>query len=249
MSKEEFNPMHAENPRAVVGGNLPPRTKEDVFKDIISMWEETAVWADGQDIENQAQHDAVTSIREAMHDLGKEAEAMRVAEKKPFDEKIDAIQKEFNPYVQKAKGKVDKAKAALDVALGKWRIKEQKRKAEIAAQQAAEAEEERRKATAAIRESSGNLLAREEAEQMLERAKETESFARRAEKDANTSTGLRTVRSIELPEDSRADGMDWAFENNTEAFYRLAVDLAAQHYSATKRVPPGFVLNEKKVAR
>lgn len=236
------------NPMAIAGNNLPPRTKDDVFKDIISMWEEAAVWADGQEIENQQQHDAVTLIRETIHDLGKEAETMRVAEKKPYDEKIDAIQKEFNPYVQKTKGKVDKAKSALDVALGKWRVREQKRKAEIAAAQAAEAEEERRKATAAIRESAGNLLAREEAEQMLERAKETEKFARRAEKQANTSTGLRTVRSIELPEDSRGEGMDWAFEQNPEAFYRLSVDLAAEHYSATKRVAPGFVLNERKVA-
>lgn len=222
--------------------------KKEIFSAIDTLYEEAAHWADGSDIESQKQHDAVTAIRTTLHDLGKKADDMRVAEKKPLDDAASAIQAEFNPYIQKGKGKVDKAKSCLDVALGKWRVAEQKRKDEIARKEKEEAEEELRKAQEAIRESSGNLLAREEAEEALERAKETQRFARRAEKDANERTGLRTKKRIEFDGD-RGAGMDWAFEYQPEAVFQVGIDMAREYYNATKKCPPGFKIVEEKVAR
>jgi hypothetical protein len=237
----EFNPM------AVTGHNSDGAKKE-VFAAIDSLYEEAAHWADGSEIENVQQHDAVTAIRTTLHDLGKKADDMRVAEKEPLDEAVKAIQAEFNPYIQPKKGKVDRAKSCLDVALGKWRIAEQKRKDEIARQEREEAEAELRAAQEAIRESSGNLLAREDAELALERAKETQKFARRAEKDATTKTGLRTVKRIEFDGD-RGAGMDWAFEHDAERFFALAIDMAREYHSATKKCAVGFKVVEEKVAK
>lgn len=242
------------NPMAVPGHNSGAEaeagpTKADIFKGIDSLYEEAGHWADGTDIENVQQHDAVTAIREAIHELGKQADELRVAEKAPLDKQVDAIQKEFNPYIQKSKGKVDRAKSCLDSVLARWRIAQQRIKDEEARLKKEKAEEEMRKATAAIRESAGNLLAREDAEQQLEEAKKEQRQASRAHREANTATGLRTVRSIELPEENREEAMDWAFGHDAEAFYRLAVDMAAEHFRATTKVAPGFTLVERKVAR
>lgn len=242
------------NPMAVIGSNSGDNPeayaaeKSEIFKGIDSLYEEAKHWADGSEIENQQQHDAVTAIRTAIHDLGKKAEEMRVEEKKPHDNAIKKIQDEFNPYIQKSKGKVDKAKSSLDSVLSGWRIAEQKRKDEIAKKEREEAQAELERAQEAIRLSRGNLAARDEAEALLERAKETESFARQAEKDAMTRTGLRTVRRIEF-EGKREDGLDWAFNNDPERFYALALDMAKEYHSATRKTPSGFKVVEEKVAR
>lgn len=238
------------NPMAVKGHNSDGANPEkaELFKSIDALYEEAAHWADGSEIENMQQHDAVTAIREAMHELGKKADDIRVEEKRPLDEAVKAIQDEFNPYIQKGKGKVDRAKSCLDSVLAKWRIKEQRRKDEIARKEREEAEEERRAAQEAIRESSGNLLAREEAEAQLERAKQTETFARRAEREANTRTGLRTVKRIEFDGD-RAVALDWAFDHDDERFYALALEMAKEYHSATRKCPSGFKIKEEKVAR
>lgn len=244
----EFNPM------AVTGhnsGEPDALAKDDVFKAIDKLYGEAKVWADGSDIENEKQHDAVTAIKAAIHELGKRADEIRKEEKKPFDEKIDAIQKEFNPYVQPKKGKVDLAKKCLDDILGRWRVKVNAEKERIAKKEAEEAARELREAQEKIRASSGNLLEREEAEADLARAKETQKFAKRAEKDATTRTGLRTIRRIEIEDGQEAVGkaLDWAFDQDSERFMRLAITMAEEKFRATNSVAPGFKLVEEKVAR
>lgn len=240
------------NPMAVKGHNSDGAADEkaEVFKGIDELYEEAKHWADGAEIENAQQHDAITAIREAMHDLGKKADDLRIAEKKPLDDAVKAIQDEFNPYIQKGKGKVDRAKKCLDDVLAKWRIAEQRRKDEIARKEREEAEAERRAAQEAIRASAGNLMAREEAEEKLARAKQTENFARRAERDANTRTGLRTVKRMEFEDkNDRSSALDWAFEHDAERFYALSIEMAREYHGATRKCPPGFKIVEEKVAR
>lgn len=243
----DFDPMAVTGPGK--GHNSGETTKADIFKGIDSLYEEAAQWADGTDIENDAQHAAVTAIRDALHELGKKADDIRVAEKKPHDDAAAAVQKEFNPYIQAKKGKVDRAKSCLDQVTARWRVKIQREKEEAARIAREKADEERRAAQEAIRSSRDNILAREEAEEKLAAAKRLEVNSRRAEREATTRTGLRTVTRIELPEDGRADALDWAFERDGEAFYRLAIELATDQYRATKRVAPGFKLVEEKVGR
>lgn len=246
MTEDVFNPL------AVKGHNSEDAAaieKADILKNIDALYEEATHWADGTDVESQEQHDAVTLIRDTIHELGKKADAIRVKEKEPHDKAAAAVQSEFNPYIQPKKGKVDRAKSCLDAVLARYRIKLQREKDEIARKEREAAEAEKRAAEAAIRESRGNLLAREEAEQKLEEAKKQERFARRAEKDATTRTGLRTIKRMTMPEDGRAKALDWAFERDEEAFFALAIQMATEFHRATTRVPPGFELVEEKVAR
>lgn len=252
MTTEAYNPL------AVAGHNsegveeaakAAAEAKAELFKGIDDLYEEATHWADGTEVESDAQHDAVTAIRNALHELGKKADELRAEEKKPHDDAAKAVQAEFNPYIQKDKGKVDRAKKCLDSVLAKWRVKEQARKEEIARREKEEADAELRKAQEAIRESSGNLLAREDAEEALSRAKQSQAFARRAEREANTGTGLRTVKRIEFENPKeREKGMDWAFEHDSERFFGMAIDMAAEYFRATKRCPPGFVVIEEKAA-
>lgn len=241
------------NPMAVKGHNSAadkePEDKASVFKSIDALYEEATHWADGTDVENIQQHDAVTLIRETLHDLGKKADELRKDEKEPLDVKIAAIQTEYNPYIQKDRGKVDRAKKCLDAVLSRWRIRIQREKDEAARIAREKAAAEKRAADEAIRESRGNLLAREEAEQKLEDAKRMEAQARRSTKAATTRTGLRTVKTIKLPEEGREAALDWAFEHDAESFYRHAIEMASSYYRSTTRVAPGFELVEEKVAR
>lgn len=128
----EFPPSH----------NLPPKLV--AFQTIDDLYETAKDFADGEPIASQEMHDTITEIREKLHAAGKEADALRIEEKKPHDDAAAAVQAEFNPYVQAKKGKVDIGKAALDDLLAAWRRR-------IADEKAAEA---RRIADAAAAEKS-----------------------------------------------------------------------------------------------
>jgi membrane protein involved in colicin uptake len=131
-------------------------------------------------------HDAITKLYDGLHDAGKRADALRVAEKKPLDDQVKAIQERYNPLVQPKKGKVDMGKAAWATCLAAWRARiaaEKRAEAERVAKLAAEAEAAAR---AAMAESAGNLEARVVAEQHVENAKAWTTAAKRAEKAATT---------------------------------------------------------------
>ncbi len=170
--------------------NLPPHMA--AFQIIDDLYEEAKNWADGEPITLARNARRNYQLRADIHEAGKEAESLRVAEKDPYDKAIKEIQDRYNPYVQKDKGKVDRAKKALDELLAAWRVRVAAEKAAEAARIAKEAEEARAKAEAAIRATSGNLEAREEAEEALAEAKKLERQASKADKAANT--GLACAR-------------------------------------------------------
>jgi hypothetical protein len=192
-------------------------------------------------------HDAITALYDGLHDLGKKADEYRVEQKKPLDEQIKAIQDEFNPYIQPKKGKVDRGKAALGDLLSAYRAAKAAAAKVEADRIAAEAAEARRKADEAIRASSGNLAAREEAEEQLAEAKKFEKSAARTFKAATTGTGLRTVWRAELVDVTAA--LDWFFGEKPEEFTALVQRLADEAVRAGVRKVPGFkVVEEKRAA-
>ncbi len=225
--------------------NLPPHMV--AFQTIDDLYEEAKNWADGEPIASQEMHDAITKLRADIHEAGKEAESLRVAQKKPYDDAIAEIQSIFNPYVQKDKGKVDRAKKALDELLASWRVRVAAEKAAEAARIAKEAEEARAKAEAAIRATSGNLEAREEAEEALAEAKKLERQASKADKAANTGLGLRTVWECAIQDEEAA--LTWAYDRNPAAFLALVLDMAREQVRAGKRELPGIKIWSEKVAR
>jgi hypothetical protein len=230
------------------GPPLDPPSHPSVaaFKDIDDLYDTAKDFADGQPIADAAMAEVITAIHDQLHDAGKRAEALRVEEKKPLDEAVAEIQNRYNPYVQDKKGKVARGKAALGELLTVWRKKvadEAARIAEInrvAAAQAAAAAQE------AIRASSGNLAAREDAEALLKDAKVIERTARRSEKAATIGTGLRSVWSATL--DDQAAALDWAWATHQASFLEFVQGLADTAVRNGARAVPGFKIVESKVA-
>lgn len=226
------------NPRAVIGGNNPPST---IFDEIDDLFQTAKDFADGEPIGDEAMHDTISAIRDQIHELGKRADAMRADEKKPHDDAAKAVQEKYKPWL----AKVTTAKAALGDLLAAWRQRvlaekqaEARRKQEEAARLAEEAQ-------AAIRATSGNLAARVDAEELLAHAKDVEKDAKRAEKAATTSTGLRTVWRAELVDESKA--LDWAYSRAPDAFRQLVQGMADTVVRAGMRSVPGFTVTETKV--
>jgi hypothetical protein len=239
-----FDPTAIATPAATVGHNQSPF---DLIKqEIEDLFDEAKNWADGEPIASQEIHDQIEKLRDGIHEAGKRADALRVEEKKPLDDQVKAIQDKYNPYIQPKRGKVDMAKSALDALLVPWRTKVAAEKAAEAAKAAAEAEAARVAAQEAIRQSSGNLAAREEAEELLADAKKLEKTARRWDKAATTGTGLRTVWTATLVDADKA--LDWAFGRSPERFTELVVAMANEAVRAGMRDVPGFAVAEEKRA-
>lgn len=232
------------NPLAVAGHNAPPELL--LFQEIDDLFMEAKNWADGEPITSQEMADAITTLREGIHEAGKKADALRVEAKRPHDEAAAAVQSIFNPYVQPKKGRVDMAKSVLDSLLTPWRTRVAAEKAAEAARIAAEAEAARRTAQEAMQASAGNLAEREAAEELLADAKALEKTARRSEKAATTGLGLRTVWVAELVDVEKA--LDWAYGRDAAAFHAVVQRNADELVRSGVRQVPGFRVVERKVA-
>lgn len=234
------------NERIAMGGNLPPDVM--AFNSIDAYYEEAKNWAsDGFAIESQEQADEIDTLDKALLKLGQEADALRVEEKRPLDEQIDAIQAKFNPYIQKGKGKVDVARSTLKALLTAWRVEQQRIKDEAARKAREEAAEADRLAQQAFQQTSvADLAEREEAERLSERAADLAKQASRATKAATTGTGLRTKWVAAMTDQRAAVATMW--KRDPQAFLNLAQELADQAVRAGARKLEGFEITEQKVA-
>lgn len=232
------------NPRAVIGNNRPPH--DLLFEEIQELFDEAKNWADGEPITTDEQHDAVTKLYDGLHDAGKRADELRKEEKKPLDDEIKVIQDRYNPYIQPKKGKVDLGKDALGKMLTAWRAAVTKKKEEEARKAREEADAKIAAATAAIRESSGNLAEREVAEELLKEAKQADRFAKRHDRAATTGTGLRAIWVAELQDENMA--LDWAYGRDPVRFKELVQQMANEAVRTGARSVPGFVVREEKRA-
>lgn len=222
---------------------------DEIELEINDLYDEAKNWCDGADIENAEQHDAATAVYDALHEAGKRAEDLRKAEVKPFDDGKAAVQKRFHPLIgdtKAGKGKVPLGKEELGRVLSAWRTKVEAEKRAAAERARQEAEEERRKAEEAIRASSGDLEARERAEEQLDLAKEAEAFANRENKRANTGNGLRTYWVARMTDPRAAVASMW--KANPQAFVDLAQELADKAVRAGSREIAGFEITEQKKA-
>lgn len=224
--------------------NQPPEVA--IFQQIDDLYDEAKNWADGEPITSQEMADAITTLREGIHEAGKKADALRVEEKKPHDDAAKAVQDKYNKYVQPKKGRVDMAKSALDALLTPWRNRVAQEKAAEAARIAAEAEAARLAAQEAMQASAGNLAEREAAEELLADAKALEKTARRSEKAATTGLGLRTVWEAILWDEEAA--MDWLWARAKDEVLAVAQRNADELVRSGVRQVPGFRVEERRVA-
>lgn len=234
------------NERIKQGGNMPPEMV--IFGEIDAYYDEAKNWAsDGFKIESQDQADEIDMIDKALLKASQDADAYRVEEKRPHDEAAQKVQDKYNPYIQAKKGKVDLARSTLKTLLTAWRVEQQRIKDEKARKAKAEADEQLRIAQEAMRSSSGDLEAREQAEQQVEAAKQAERVAKQANKAATTKTGLRTVWLAEIT-DQRAAVLS-AMKRDPTAFQELTLTIGKQAATSGVRELEGFNIYSEKVAK
>lgn len=247
---DDFDPMAvAEFPK----DHNQPANDNSAFdalrQELDDLYDTAKDFCDGEPIDSEAMANVITELHDRIHDCGKRAEELRVAEKKPLDDQIAAIQTKFHPLIgntKAGKGKVVLGKDACQALLTPWRKKVAQEKAAEAARVAAVAEAARVAATEAIRASSGNLAARESAESLLQDAKRLEKQAARSEKAATTGTGLRTVWRAEIEDIEKA--LDWYYGERPEAFRDLIQSMADSDVHRGVRKIQGFRVFEEKKA-
>lgn len=248
----EFNPLAIAGSEALVelpgiGHNNPPELPQvALFTEIDDLYDEARNFADGEPIDSEALHDAMTELRDRLHKAGVAAEALRKEAVKPHDDAKAEIQATFNPYVKDKTGKVALGKSAIDTLTGAWRKKVADEKAAEAKRIADEAAKATAAADAAIQASSGNLAAREDAESLLQDAKRLEKTAARTWKAATVGTRLRTTWVAVLEDEEKA--MDWTWERAKDELLAVAQANADAAVRGGLRAVPGFRVEERKVA-
>lgn len=247
-----YNPLNIAG--AEVLAELPPKDHNQpeapaylaIFQQIDDLFGEATNFADGEPIDSDELAIAMTELYDKLHALGRQADELRVEEKRPLDEKVNEIQSRYNKYIQPKKGKVDLAKSALGTLLAAWRSKKASAAKAEADRIAAEAAEATRIATEAIRASSGNLAARAEAEELLAGAKKLEKTAARTFKAATTGTGLRSTWVASIADEEAA--LEWAYTLAPGEFMALALSMAQEKVRSGTRTLPGFAIVEEKTA-
>lgn len=260
-----------DNPRAVVGGNNPP-PEERVTENVTPKWEkiklhmddlltEAQNWADGTAIVNQDQADAAGKLRQLLQDAANLADEARVAEKKPLDEQIAAIQDRYNAYIAPMKnkhpGSISKAVQALGNLLTAWlnKLDAEKREREAAARE--EAEKAAAAAIAARKELdvSTDLAASEEAADLLDAAEAAAKNLRAVEREKVQAKGefraigLRSYWKAVLIPGQGGTALKHYANRHPERVKSFLQTMADEDVAAGVRAIPGFdVVEEKRVA-
>lgn len=233
----------AENPRAVVGSNMPPLSPyEAAEKAIEDIYSEAALWLDGAVVSDKATADGIDNLKKEIVKARRAADEARKVENKPFDEGKAEVQARYNPLLAKA----DLAKDACNEALKPWLIAEGKRLDAVAAEARRIADEKRIAAEEAIRATDAtNLAAREAAEALVKDSKKADAAANRAGRQTATAggmmgraTGLRSYAVAMLTDDIAA--ARWAWSAHRVEMTALIQSLADKDATAGKRDIPGF---------
>ena len=216
--------------------------------DVDDLLLEARNWCDGEEAATQAQVDEIARLIDELNDRAKLLDAERVAEKKPLDDQIDAIQTRYNVYIaplkNKKPGKIPSAVDALNAAKRPFLVALEK---ELEAQREAARKEAQRladEAAAAARAAvASDLAARDEVEAKVEQAEAAAAAAKAAEKTkahafgTGRAQGLRTRVVAEITDMNAAIRFYWA--ENPKAFHDLTQSLADQDARANRRAAEG----------
>ncbi|MGV8950120.1 MAG: hypothetical protein ACOH2M_03380 [Cypionkella sp.] len=193
-----------ENDRIAMGGNNPPAF--DAHKaNVDDLRSEASTWLDGAQVATPEEAEGIDTLIKLARSARDEADKQRAAEKKPHDDAAKAVQAQWKPLV-------DSAQRILDVCLekvGSWRVAEANRKEAVAAVLRAEAEAERQAEVEATRGASGNIDAREQADQLAVSAKTAEKLAAKAEKAVGKGNGLVPYRTLKVTDTRALAGWLW----------------------------------------
>lgn len=232
----------------VMGHNNPPSPFEDAQTKIENLYGEAKHWLGGDPIDSEELAEGVTDLLNQLRAAGKEAETLRVEEKKPHDTAAKAVQAKFKPLSDMVGLATDAAKKALQP----WLVKKAEEKAAEDARLQAKADEaaqrEREAGEKARGDDLGDQQALLEAEEASNKAK---AIAKHAEnKSSGMKVGgakaisLRTSYEPELTDGPAAAEHYWKTKRASMEGFLLS--LASDDVRAGKHTIPGFIVHERK---
>lgn len=258
---ESINEANGDNPRIHLGANNPPEERKPkaekaapqgwnaIVANMDDWLMEARNWADGVKVETETQAEKVESLIGELRDAGAAAEAERVKEKKPLDDKIKAIQDRYNPYIapltnKTVKGKIPLAIDALQKTLKPYLDKQKADKEAAALKALQDAQAAADAAAAALRSvDESDLVGREEVNALLDAADDAARVAKQAERATTSGTGL--TRFYEPVMIDKKAAVFHYMNQDPQRFLDLAMEMAKIDVRAGKRQIPGFDVQER----
>lgn len=213
-----------------------------------SLYEEVGHWADGAEIENEKQAEAVDRLINDVKDAIEAAEAARDETIKPLTAQVTAARERWYPLVgdtQKVTGKLIRAKKALLACKTVWGDRLRAKQAAEAARLRAEATEAARIASEAARDAVGDLEATEQAEDLIATAQQALRGAAIAEKAK--PKGFRDNWAVTGVTDDTALLRHY-WQTNRQAIVAAARGLADVDVRQGKRTIPGVTIENRPYA-
>jgi hypothetical protein len=239
--------------------NRPPDPLGAHTAHIADLYTEAGNWLDGAEIENADQADAVERLIADFKDAIDAAKASEVAETKPLQDQVKAIQQSYWPLIGKTEavtGKAIRAKTMLLALKSKWARKLEAEAAARAETLRREAAEQARKAAEAAREAQGDLQATEDAETLIRAAQTTLRAATQAEKPAVRGmrdnwviTGLCDVKNEDGTTTKGGTALLRYFhQRRPDQLLEALMDLARAEVRAGVHVIPGLIITNERRA-
>lgn len=229
------------NDRIAMGANSPPAF--DAHKaNIDDLRDEAREWLAGCKITSAEEAEGVKTLLDMARQGSKAADAARAEEKEPHLTAGREVDAKWKPLVKSADTIADVCKQVLTP----WNIAEAARKEAAAALARAEAEAERQAEVEATRAASGNLEAREQADQLDASAKAAERIAKSAEKAASSGLGLRTTYRAEVTDFKAAAKYLWAPYH--ARFADLVLTIAQEQVRSGNHSIPGVTVHKDQKA-
>lgn len=250
--------LAADVERLGIGGNNPPEpTPYDAIKaHIDDLYEEAKPWLTGSEVTTEDQAETIKRLKDDFAKAHKAADAARVEENKPFDDGKAAVQAKYNILIGDTKavrGKTVLAIATLNEALTPYLRRKEAEQAAEAKRLREEAEKKLEEAAQASREASGDLEAKEAAEELITAATLAANDAKRAEtakvhvRGDGRAQGLKSFWSAKIV-DRKAALLHYIQDWPPEIIAAIQT-LADQDVRAGKRQVPGIeAVEDRRVA-
>lgn len=221
----------------MIGHNNPPAHEAFALhiEDLFRLVSDTTA---GGDVQTDEQDAALDQLLDDVRQTRKDADAARVAEKKPHDDAAAEVQARYKPLLARC----DAAAAEIKAKLTPYREAKQRAKDE-AARKAREEAAAKLAAAQAAREQADSLEDRFATDATIKEASKLAAAANRIDREA---TGLRTHWEAEVT-DARA-ALNHYIKRSPDRFKALIQQLADEDARGSRGRVPGVLFHERKRA-